>query len=327
MLEHFATPVVNLTNNKLMKTRAFTTIIILFGLMFAVNGQNDKQRGVKVSSVGFNLGFAAAGTANTSEEYINLSKAVNNPDLFIDPADYNFSSYNPGIGGNVSPRIYLGLTPYSKKKGEYNYNRELRISIGAGAGIRRAFNYYQYDDFRIDTLRSINGDNEVYADSVIYDRYTYQETFNEFNIGVSYLFKTPFERRFQFQAGVGLEYAFAYRAYVRVENLNDKTVIYYEPNNNPTFDEKDYAWGYYQDDFEGTSQVDKTNLSGSMHFVRLSFPLGVNFRIARKPQSFFSKVYLWTEMNPGLEWQMVANDKTYLNPYFGVAWIGFTYRW
>jgi hypothetical protein len=311
-----------------MKTRFFTILLISLGLVLSVNAQEEKKGGMKVSSVGFSFGFAGAGTANTNEEFINLKNATNNPDLFIDPDEYNVSQYNFGFGGNVSPKVYLGLTPYSKKKGEYNYNQELRFSIGTGAGIRRMFNYYRYDNFRIDTLQSINNDNQVYADSSIYDRYIYQETFNEFNFGVSYLWKTPFERRFQFQAGAGLEYAYAFRSYVRVENLNEKKVYYYDPNDPPVFDEPDYVWANYgDDDFEGTTTTQNTNLSGSMHFVRATIPLGVNFRIARKEQSFFNKAYLWAEMNPGVEWQMVANDKTYVNPYFGIAWIGFTYRW
>jgi hypothetical protein len=64
-----------------------------------------------------------------------------------------------------------------------------------------------------------------------------------------------------------------------------------------------------------------------MHFIRSSIPLGVNFRIARKEKSFFNKVYLWGELNPGLEVQIVPDDKTYVNPYFGMAWLGVTYRW
>lgn len=282
---------------------------------------------MKVTSVGFSFGFAGVGTANTNEDYLNLKNAVNNPELFIDPAEFNNSQYSFGAGGNISPKIYLGLTPYNKRKGEYRYDRELRFSVGTAAGIRRSFNYYRNDNFTFDTLESANTGSVIYADSNIYDQFTYEEIFNEFNFGVSFLFKTPHERRFQFQAGVGLEYAYAFRSYVRVDNWNEKSVYYYEPNNKPEFDEQDYVWGYYNNGFEGTSTTQNTNLSGAIHFVRTTFPLGVNFRISKKPQSFFNKVYLWTEFNPGIELQIVANDKTYVNPYFGVAWIGFSYRW
>jgi len=32
-------------------------------------------------------------------------------------------------------------------------------------------------------------------------------------------------------------------------------------------------------------------------------------------------------MNPGVELQIIGDDKTYANPYFGVAFIGFNYHW
>ncbi len=184
-----------------MKTRLFLSLTLIVGLLFTASSQSEKKPGMKVTSVGFSFGFAGAGTPNTNEDYLNLKNSVNNPELFIDPSSFSNSQYNFGAGGNISPKIYLGLTPYSKKKGEYRYDRELRFSVGTGAGIRRSFNYYRFDNFTVDTLRSTSSENVVYADSSIYDRYIYQETFNEFTLGVSYLFKTPFERRFQFQAG------------------------------------------------------------------------------------------------------------------------------
>jgi hypothetical protein len=62
-------------------------------------------------------------------------------------------------------------------------------------------------------------------------------------------------------------------------------------------------------------------------FLRPYIPLGINFRITNRTQSFFNQVYLFTEINPGIEFQFVGNEKTYFNPYFGVAMLGFTYRW
>jgi hypothetical protein len=310
-----------------MRTRILLLTVLTIGVFLSTYGQEEKEAKWKPTSVGVSFGFAGAGTANTTEDYINLSNAVNNPDLFIDPKDYNFSSYNYGFGGNTSTKVYFGLTPYNNDKGEYNYNRELRFSIGSGMGTRRTFNYYRYDNFTVDTFQSVNGNSIVLADSSIYDRYIYQETFNEVNIGVSYLFKTPYERRFQFQAGGALEYAYAYRSYVNVENYNEKSIVYYDPADPPVYEEPDDVWEFYDDDFKGTKTSQRTNMKGATHFIRASVPLGVNFRIARKQQSFFNNVYLWLEMNPGLELQIVSDDKTYANPYFGMAWLGITYRW
>lgn len=303
--------------------------IIGFFLMLGAHAQNDKKPAMKVSSFGFSFGFAGAATANTSEDYNNLKGAVNNPELFIDASDFQSSSYNYGFGGSVSPKLYLGLTPYSKKKGEYRKDRELRFSIGSSSGIRRNFNYYRYENFVIDTFESANTGNKVLGDSSIYDRYIYSESYYDINFGVSFLFKTPVERRFHFTAGAGVEYGIAIRSFVKVENYNNKSVYYYNVNDKPVFDEPDYGYDYYnyKNEFEGTYTTENTNMKGSMQFVRTFIPLGINFRISNKTKSFFNKVYLFGEMSPGIEFQIVSNDKTYLNPYFGFAMFGFSYRW
>ncbi len=310
-----------------MKKQIFLSLLIIFP--FILSAQDSNKPAFKVTSVGFSFGFAGAGVANTNEDFMGLAGAVNDPELFIDPAGLNRSQYNLGFGGNVSPKLYLGLTPYSKKKGAYRHDRELRFSFGSGSGVRRTFNYYQIDEYTIDTLTSATTGNQVIADSNNFNRYLYAETFNEFNLGVAFIFKTPLERRFHFTAGAGIEYAYAFRAYVRVENYNEGDIIYYAPGNKPVWDEMDYNFGMYNwnNEDKGTSTVSTTNLSGSIHFVRAHIPLGIHFRVARKAESFFNKVYLFGEMNPGLEFQMVSNDKSYLNPYFGFAMFGVTYRW
>ncbi len=298
-------------------------------LSIMVIGQNEKKPLFKVTSTGFNFGFAGVGTASTTEDYNNLAGAVVDPSYFINADDYKTSSYNFGFGGNVNPKIYLGLTPYSKKKGEYRYDRELRISVGSSAGIRRNFNYYQYDNFTIDTLISPSTGNVAYVDSSKYNRYVYSENFFDFNFGISFLFKTDLKRRVHFSVGAGFEYAYAFRSYVSIENYNENSVYYYDPNNKPEFDEFENGYEFYdyKNGFEGTTSNNSTNLSGSLQFARILLPFGVNFRISNKTQSFFNKVYLFSEMSPGIEFQIVGNDKTYTNPYFGIAMLGFSYRW
>lgn len=303
--------------------------ILLSLAVLAGYGQETKKSPLKVTSTGFSIGFAAAGTANTTEDYNNLKASVNDASHFIDASDYNYSSYNFGIGGNFNPKIYLGFSPYSKSKGEYRKDRELRLSIGSGAGIRRNFSFYKYDNFTIDTLVSGSTGNEVYADSVNYSRYTYAETFFDFNFGITFLFKTNTERRVHFSAGAGLEYAYAFRSFVNVSNYSDRKVEYYEPNNKPDYDEKDGFFDFDKDkDNSYSSKYNKNiNTKGSLHFVRVLLPLSLNFRISNKTASFFNHVYVFTEMAPGIEFQIVGSDKTYVNPYFGAAMLGFSYRW
>ena len=205
----------------------------------------------------------------------------------------------------------------------------MRFSVGSSSGIRRNFNYYRYDNFVNDTFESSNTGNVVYADSSIYNRYIYSESFYDIHFGVSFIFKTPIERRFHFTAGAGLEYGIAIRSFVKVENYNDKSVYYYNADNKPVFDEPDYGYDYYnyKSEFEGTYTTENTNMKGSLQFFRTFLPIGINFRITNKTKSFFNKVYLFGEMSPGIEIQVVSNDKTYVNPYFGFAMFGFSYRW
>ncbi len=301
--------------------------LVLIFLSLTVFGQEEKQGLFKVTSTGFSFGFAGAGTAYTNEDYNNLAGSVVDKSHFIKPSDYNYSNYNFGAGGNVNPKIYLGITPYCKKKGEYRNDRELRISIGSGAGIRRNFAFYKYDNFNIDKFESPTTGNEVYADSSIYNKYIYTENFFDFNIGLAFFFKTNVERRVHFAAGVGVEYAYAFRSFVNIRNYTDRNLIYYDMANKPVYDEKDSFYNYDKDDDNSTTKSFKTNMDGSLHFFRTLFPLNLNFRISNKTQSFFNHVYLMTEMSPGIEFQKVSGDKTYVNPYFGVAMLGFTYRW
>jgi hypothetical protein len=68
-------------------------------------------------------------------------------------------------------------------------------------------------------------------------------------------------------------------------------------------------------------------MNGNIMFFRPYIPLGINFRITNRTQSFFNDVYLFTEMKPGIEIQIVGNEKTYINPYIGIAMFGFKYTW
>ena len=310
--------------------KKFITLSIIFFLLISIaQAQEEKKPALKLTSFSFNFGFAGVATATTAEDYNNLKKTVNNPDLFIEVSNYQYSSYNYGFGGNIHPKVSIGLSIFNKKKGEYRNDRELRFSVGSSSGIRRNFNYYNYNSFVIDTFESANTDNVNYGDSVIFNRYIYSESFYDINFGVSFLFKTPIERRFHFSAGAGIEYGIAIRSFVKVENYNDQFVYYYDKGNKAVFDEPDYEYNIhnYKDDFEGVYTTENTNMKGNMQFFRTYLPLGINFRVSNNTSSFFNKVYLYGEMSPGIEIQMVSNDKAYVNPYFGFAMLGFSYRW
>lgn len=310
--------------------KLLTLSIIFLIAMSITQAQDERKPALKLTSFSFNFGFAGVATANTTEDYNNLKKSVNDPSLFIDASDYQYSRYNYGFGGNVNPKVSIGLSIFNKARGEYRNDRELRFSVGSGSGMRRNFNYYHYKNFVNDTFESANTGNVTYSDSVIFNRYIYSENYFDVNFGVSFLFKTPVERRFHFSAGAGIEYGIAIRSFVKVENYNDQFVYFYDNSNKPVFDEPDYEYNTfkYEDDLDGVVYTfENTNMKGNMQFFRTYLPLGINFRVSNNTNSFFNKVYLFGEMSPGIELQMVSNDKTYVNPYFGFVMLGFSYRW
>lgn len=323
--------------NKILFLLAF---VLMFGFTEAQN-ESSKKGLFKVSSFSSSIGFAGAMTSNTNADYYGLQGAVDDPDLFIDITGFKkqngyfyggsgfyMDSYRGSdIGsGNGSFVFNLGLTPYSKKLGKYRENRELRITIGSNFGSRNTFNYTKNSYTPIDTLQSINGSDVVYADSNIFQNYSYSLDFTDINFGISYIFKTDIKRRVHFYAGIGVNYGIALRSTVNVYLDEYKSVYYYNQYNPPTDNDKTYYDDYYNSN-NYSYEYSSTNLKNPMQFIRTYIPMGLSLRLSNKKSSFFNNVNLYTELNPGVEIQVIPNDKTYANPYFGVGFIGFSYNW
>ena len=304
-------------------------VIIIFMLSMAVtlvSAQDQAISKLKLSSFGSSMGFAGTFVSNTAADYMSLATNVEDPGLFVDIDKWNESKYNFGAGGNGDLQFYLGLTPYCKKKGKYMNNRELRLNLGFSFGARRSFSYYNRKTFTHETYTS-GGGTMLYADSSYFTRMSYVESYYGIGFGAAYLFKTNPERRFHFYTGAGFEYTLALRSFVNIGKYTEDDLYYYTEGNKPDLDEPDYAISGYWNETDGESNYTKTNMNGNIMFLRPYIPLGVNFRISNRTQSFFNHVYLFTEMKPGIEFQIVGNEETYINPYIGTAMLGFTYRW
>lgn len=313
------------------------SVLMAIGLSNAQD-KNDKEPCFRVSSFSSSIGFGGALTSNTNEDYYLLKNAAENPDLFIDITGYKnggsgwgFNGMYPysgmyygGGSGNGNLLFNLGLTPYSKKLGKYRENRELRFSVGGSLGNRNNFFFYDNTYFVIDTFQSVNGGNIIYADSNITKYYNYTLNFSEINFGASYLFKTNVSRRVHFYTGVGFNYGIALRSSVDVYEDVYRSVYYYNEYDKPSDDNTIY---YNGDNYDYSYTSDVTNLKKPMQFARVYIPLGLSLNLSKKPQSFFSHVDLYTELNPGVEFQILSSEKTYANPYFGVGFIGFRYHW
>jgi hypothetical protein len=313
-------------------------LICLFLFIGLSNAQdkNSKQPLFKVTSFSTSIGFAGAITSDSDDDYYSLKNASSDPDIFVDidgmenqssqwsygnDFDYNMD-YHSG-SGNGSFLVNLGLTPYSKKLGQFNDKRELRFSLGGNFGTRNTFTYYDNNAFVIDTFQSATTGEIIYADSSIRKYYHYTLEFSEINFGVSYLFKTDVKRTFHFYAGIGANYGIALKSEVLLDENAYRSVYYYNQYNKPSDDE----YTTYDDQVEMTSTSLSTNLEGTMHFVRAFIPIGVSLRLSKKPTSFFNDVNLYSEWNPGIELQILSGEKTYANPYVGMAFIGVRYRW
>ena len=302
----------NLSNVKIIVTAVVLTIYAL-GATAQETNPDDHKKGMRITAFNIDFGFNGSYAALTVDDYLKMKNtAVDQSQFISNPQDYNLSSYS-GSGGSFAPSISLGFTPYSKKLGAHNYNRELRIKLGGSFGGRRSFFFSQDEKFAYDTLSSSIGNPDIFIDSVYYNNRNYVETISEINIGVSYLFKTNASKRWHLYAGVGAEYGFAFQNYVSINNDEGYYLSsYYSPN-------------YYRDTNDNyTYNSSKSKLTSNTHFVRLYIPLGINFRIANDNASF-KHVNLYTQFSPGLEFQIVTGVETYTNPFIGVAVIGFRY--
>ncbi|MCF6341926.1 MAG: hypothetical protein L3J31_03885 [Bacteroidales bacterium] len=307
-----------------MKKFAITlSLLMLASLMHAQDAQQS-QTGWKITSFGASFGFSGVFVPATISGYDNLKNSVEDPGLFIDPSGYNTYDYYSDFGGNVSPKIYIGITPYSKKKGAYRTNRELRLGIGSNFGMRRYFDFYKSESIAVDTFQSVNGNPDIYADSVIQRFASYYENFFDLNFSISYLFKTDAARRVHLYAGVGAEYGITLSYFVSVDQYETRSLNYYEKGDKP--DEDSGPYYYYGTDYTSSYSSQKTNMKNAAQFVRAFIPMGINFRISNN-NSFFKHVNIFSEFSPGVEFQIVPNDQTYVNPYFGVALVGLSYKW
>lgn len=310
------------------KTAAIVVLIIMFAGIVRAQDNTQKQTGWKVTSFSFSFGFSGVFMENTNTDYENLKNSVENPELFIDPSGFSNEQFFNNAGGNFSPKISIGITPYSKKRGEYRNNRELRFTVGSNVGTRRSFSFYNTEAVVVDTFVSVNGNPNMYSDSVTSGSYSYFENFADVNFGISYLFKTDVEKRVWLYAGVGAEYGISIINYVSVNSYENKSVNYYSEGERPDYDEGggNYYYPYYYYNSSYSDSYEKTSLKKATHFVRTFIPMGINFRISNG-NPFFRHVNIYSEFSPGVEFQVVPGDKTYVNPYFGVAFVGFSYRW
>lgn len=303
-----------------MKRTAIVLVLLVFIGYLQAQTNNEEKKKCKITAFNISMGFSGVFAPNTIEDYYSLKNSIKKPDLIVNPSGMQNNHYYTSMSGNASPKISIGITPYSKKRNEYRENRELRIGVGFNFGNRRWYSFYGKESVPFDTLQSTSDNTQVYADSVFVRAYDYSENFVDFNVSISYLFKTDVQKRVYLYAGVGVEYGIALRYYLSVKSYESDYVSYYVGE--PDFDDK-YQYYYGKQNNSG-KHVD-ANMKGSAQFVRVFVPIGINFRISNN-NYFFKHLNIYSELSPGIEFQMVSGEKTFVNPYVGVALVGLSYR-
>jgi len=304
------------------KTSMFLLLLLLMpGFLLAQESTDNKTR---ISSFSTSIGFNAFIVENTNTSYMGLKSVIDDDRLFIDVEEYK-KGQRFGAGGSFSMQFNLGITPFSKKKNEMRTNREWRIGLITNMGNRRNFSYYNDQSYTFDTLQSNNGYNDIYADSVSQEYFYYNEQIFDLSLNLAYLINTGAHRRVYFYSGIGTNIGMALKSDVSVYSNSEDGVVYYDPGNKPSSDDM-WAWTFVNQYGKSEYESSTVDITSNIFFGRAYIPLGINFRISNNNE-FWKHVNLYAEFNPGIEFQMVSNDKTYINPYFGMAWIGISYKW
>jgi len=306
-----------------MKNLALVICLFLISGMLQSQTSEKKPARWKVTSFNMSLGSASFFVSGTQSDYDNLKQSVEDPDLFVDPSNFD-NQYYSDWSGDFTPRISIGITPYSKKKGEYNVNREIRFGIGSNKGSRRYFSFYNEEKIRVDTFQSVNGNPNIYADSNYVNNFYYSEDFIDLSFSFSYLFKTNANKRFHAYAGVGVEYAITLKYYVTANQFENYIMTYSQEGTQ----EGSSPYNSYYQSYYGylSSSYNETKMKSPAHFIRAFIPVGINFRFSNN-NSFFKHLNIYSEINPGIEFQIIPGEQNYVNPYFGVAWVGLSYKW
>lgn len=209
--------------------------------------------------------------------------------------------------------LELGLNPWSKKKGSYNMQQELSISLfysGSDLANHSTMEYF-----------STPGDTFIYngvkyqTDTVSRIENVHIKKANVLGAGAQYLFKSDPERRFSVFAGVGLDFAYALTAREYETYAKDSALVlsFYEPAGKE-FGPMEFDNGVF---LGGEGSKTKTNSKASM-FTSVYVPFGVSMRLCKKKE-IWNQFNLVLKGNLGLETAITVGSKTHYNPFMGMS--------
>lgn len=202
--------------------------------------------------------------------------------------DQNSNSLYSGGGG-------LGLLVSLKTK-EKTYGNTT-ISSGFRIGVNyqsRALSnsYFKTSSGVIDTLRSANGGEQIYLDTVNSQNLSLTHRSEMIGLDVSYLYRINPSARWSFFGGLGTQVG---------ASINNRTDIYYSSYRYREYrkDDGSIVGGEFSNDRNNSTSVSETNRNRSGFYAMVYVPLGVNFRIG-KTSEFWKRTNLFYEMRPML---------------------------
>ncbi|MEI6124858.1 MAG: hypothetical protein WCQ95_14675 [Bacteroidota bacterium] len=228
-------------------------------------------------------------------------------------------SMNNNSGNTLNRKMLtfqIGLTPWSKKLGDYNKKRELLIGLyysGSDLENHRSMDYaYTPGDtfsfntvlYQTDTVSRIGHYNRIEA--------------NVLGASVKYLFKTDPEKRVSLFTGVAISAGYAITARQHESYTKDSAVVVSYYTNKPTFE------GFDKGSFLGSEEIRSNIKAKSTIFASVYMPFGMNFRLC-KTKAIWNQMNLFLEGSVGLQSQIVVKGATHFDPFMGCA-LGFKFN-
>lgn len=286
-----------------------TSILLCFlSTSTLLMGQNAlKEKRFEINELNLQLGYTGGELVNLSvEDFKTLA-----PNSYLINEDISGFNQNQGIMGGPHNSIYTGSIGVIRKssKGQkiipqmrFGVNYTNRTLFSNGLSWSKSTHY--------DTVTLKNGES-IYMDSTSTKSHSMYYSSENLRLDASLIFRFNPTGRWSFFAGLGL---------VSGISINAKTrLLYYESERFITKYPNNYASSTWIENPEARQKNEefkaKTNFMTS-----LSCPLGVDFRIIKKP-GFWHNVHVFYELRPSINFTRIPELRTftYANSQNGIG--------
>ena len=250
---------------------------------------------------GSGAGFSQSGTVSEFSQLAPGSVLLqNNMDGFSETED-NSSGYN----GMVS--LLLGINFKDHLTQQYKSNPQLRVGLSYSSGT--LLTNYLYKEVRspYDTLTSSQTGQTYLVDSAVWESYDLNYHTEQVLLEASLIYRSRPEARWSLYGGMGFSAGVSINAFTTVDYAKNSGAGMHNPD--PHY----YYYPIYYTS-EGT-YLSETNRNESSTALSVFFPLGIDFRIARK-NDFWKRMHLFYEMRPGIHFAFIPEIRTVNEAFF-----------